>query len=194
MSFIEIAHAMGPQAGAGGGEANVFASLMPFALIFVVFYFLLIRPQQKKAKDHKLMLAGLKVGDPVITAGGMYGRIIEVDGDLMVVDLGETKVTMNRGYLTAVPQQRQAAPPAKREKKGKKDAKDTKDSKNMRKATPEALTAASLDEAADESVDGSVEGSVDAPVESSVETPAETATEESRVVSGGSDSDKPAVQ
>jgi len=120
MSFIESAYAMAPQAG-GGGEANMLASLMPFALIFLVFYFLLIRPQQKKAKEHKQMLAGLKKGDAVITAGGMFGRIVEVDGDTMVVDLGETKVTMGRAYLSAAPQAKQSVPPVKKEKKGKKD-------------------------------------------------------------------------
>ena len=119
MSLISTAWAMG----AGqpvGGDANIFASLMPFALIFLVFYFMLIRPQQRKAKEHKEMLAGLKKGDAVITAGGMYGRIIEVDGDIMVVDLGETRVTMGRGFLAPAPVKRQApaAAPAKKEKKG----------------------------------------------------------------------------
>ncbi len=171
MSFVEIAHAMAPQAG-GGSEANLFASLMPFALIFVVFYFLLIRPQQKKAKEHKQMLAGLKVGDAVITAGGIYGRIVEADGDLMTVDLGETKVTMNRGYLTAAPQQRQIAPPVKREKKGKKDGRD------VRKAAPAAVAAAEIVDEAEETV------AAEAPAEVTVEPPA---------VSGDNDKDKPAV-
>ena len=129
MSFIESAYAMAPQAG-GGGEPNMLASLMPFALIFLVFYFLLIRPQQKKAKEHKQMIAGLKKGDAVITAGGMFGRIVEVDGDTMVVDLGETKVTMGRAYLSAAPQAKQSVPPVKKEKKGKQD-----------RATPNAVQA-----------------------------------------------------
>lgn len=126
MSFVETAYAMAPQAG-GGGEPNMLTSLVPFALIFVVFYFLLIRPQQKKAKEQRAMIANLKKGDAVITAGGIFGRIVDVDGDVMIVDLGETKVSMNRSYLSAVPQQRQAAPPVKKEKKVKKDARESKE-------------------------------------------------------------------
>ena len=178
MSFIETAYAMAPQAGGGGGEANLFASLMPFALIFLVFYFLLIRPQQKKAKDHKQMLSGLKKGDAVITAGGMFGRIVEVDGDIMTVDLGETKVTMSRNYLNAAPQVKQAAPPVKKEKKGSKKDKEA----------PKAAPAAVLEETAPE-----------APAETAPEAPAseasaEVKTDETPVVSGSDDTNKPAVQ
>jgi preprotein translocase subunit YajC len=52
-----------------------FASFIPLILIFVVFYFLLIRPQQKKAKEHQIFLSGLKKGDEVVTSGGIHGRI-----------------------------------------------------------------------------------------------------------------------
>jgi preprotein translocase subunit YajC len=119
MSWISTAYAMGagPQA---GQEGNLLASLAPFALIFLVFYFLLIRPQQKKAKEHKAMLAALKKGDAILTAGGMYGRIVDTRDDLVVVDLGETKVTMGRAYIAAAPDKKQAAPALKKEpRKGK---------------------------------------------------------------------------
>lgn len=126
MSFISTAYASAGQPAAGGGMDAILANVFPFALIFVVFYFMLIRPQQKKAKEHREMLAALRKGDAVITAGGMYGRIIEIlDGDLMVVDLGETKVTMGRAYLSAAPGSKRAAPPpAKKEKKSKRAAKE----------------------------------------------------------------------
>ena len=52
-----------------------FAQFIPLILIFVIFYFFLIRPQQKKIKDHKVMVAGLKRGDEIITAGGVVGKI-----------------------------------------------------------------------------------------------------------------------
>jgi len=55
-----------------------FAQFIPLILIFVIFYFFLIRPQQKKVKDHKSMVASLKRGDDVITSGGVYGRIEKV--------------------------------------------------------------------------------------------------------------------
>jgi len=58
-----------------------FAQFIPLILIFVIFYFFLIRPQQKKAKEHKLMVASLKRGDEVITSGGIIGRVERILGD-----------------------------------------------------------------------------------------------------------------
>ncbi len=63
----------------GGGD--MFTSLLPFIVIFVIFYMLLIRPQQKKAKQHKEMLAGIRRGDRVVTGGGIIGRVSRVEGD-----------------------------------------------------------------------------------------------------------------
>ena len=62
-----------------------FAQFIPLILIFVIFYFFLIRPQQKKVKEHKLMVTALKRGDEVITSGGIVGRIEKVLGDDKVV-------------------------------------------------------------------------------------------------------------
>ena len=58
-----------------------FAQFIPLILIFVIFYFFLIRPQQKKVKEHKLMVAALKRGDEVITSGGIIGRVERILGD-----------------------------------------------------------------------------------------------------------------
>ena len=58
-----------------------FAQFVPLILIFVIFYFFLIRPQQKKVKEHKLMVAALKRGDEVVTSGGIVGKIERVLGD-----------------------------------------------------------------------------------------------------------------
>ena len=57
------------------------AQFIPLILIFVIFYFFLIRPQQKKIKDHKIMVAALKRGDEVITSGGIIGRVERILGD-----------------------------------------------------------------------------------------------------------------
>jgi len=62
-----------------------FTQFIPLILIFVIFYFFLIRPQQKKVKEHKLMVTALKRGDEVITSGGIVGRIERVLGDDKVV-------------------------------------------------------------------------------------------------------------
>ena len=71
-----------------------FAQFIPLILIFVIFYFFLIRPQQKKVKEHKLMVAALKRGDEVITSGGIVGKIERVLGDDKVDILISENVTV----------------------------------------------------------------------------------------------------
>ncbi|WP_461209544.1 preprotein translocase subunit YajC [Desulfocurvus sp. DL9XJH121] len=103
MFFAEVAHAMGAQGAPGADAGNPLMSMMPLILMFVIFYFLLIRPQQKKAKQHKEMLGGLKKGDKVLTSGGLYGRISAIDGDVLTVDLGNgLEVEINRGFVSTM--------------------------------------------------------------------------------------------
>ena len=71
-----------------------FAQFIPLILIFVIFYFFLIRPQQKKVKDHKLMVAALKRGDEVVTSGGIVGKIDRVLGNDKVDILISENVTV----------------------------------------------------------------------------------------------------
>ena len=71
-----------------------FAQFIPLILIFVIFYFFLIRPQQKKVKDHKLMVAALKRGDEVVTSGGIVGKIERILGDDKVDLLISENVTV----------------------------------------------------------------------------------------------------
>ena len=71
-----------------------FAQFIPLILIFVIFYFFLIRPQQKKVKEHKLMVASLKRGDEVVTSGGVVGKIERVLGDDKVDILISENVTV----------------------------------------------------------------------------------------------------
>lgn len=78
-----VSPAYAQASGAGGGD--VFVSLLPLVLIFIVFYFLLIRPQQQKMKQHKAMLEALKKGDQVLTGGGIVGKVTRVDPDGMVM-------------------------------------------------------------------------------------------------------------
>ena len=102
--LIDIAYAMGPapEGGAQGG-GNVFASILPLVLIFVVFYFLLIRPQQKRAKEHRAMLGALKKGDKVITSGGVYGIIENVGTNTVTLKIAEnTKVKFGKSYIASV--------------------------------------------------------------------------------------------
>ena len=67
-----------------------FAQFIPLILIFVIFYFFLIRPQQKKVKDHKIMVTALKRGDEVVTSGGIVGKIERVlEDDKVVIQISE---------------------------------------------------------------------------------------------------------
>ena len=76
--FISEAYA---QAAGGGTTADSIMGLLPFIMIFVVFYFLLIRPQQKRAKEHKVMIEALKRGDKIITSGGIIAKVSKVIDD-----------------------------------------------------------------------------------------------------------------
>ena len=71
-----------------------FAQFIPLILIFVIFYFFLIRPQQKKAKEHKLMVASLKRGDEVVTSGGIVGKVERISGNDKVDILISENVTV----------------------------------------------------------------------------------------------------
>ena len=84
--LISTAHAQA--AGGAAGGSDIFVQLMPLVLIFVVFYFLLIRPQQQRAKQHRAMVDALKKGDQVVTAGGLIGRVLKVDEHYVDLELG----------------------------------------------------------------------------------------------------------
>ena len=128
--FASTAYALAP-APQGGADAGFMASisgLMPIILIIVFFYFFMIRPQQKKTKAHQEMLRNLKKGDAIITNSGMYGRIVEFQDDIAVVNLGEHNVFMLRSSLTVMsPNQRTPLPPLKEKMKKKKSAVHTGD-------------------------------------------------------------------
>ncbi len=88
--------------GAGGGD--IFSMMFPLVLIFAVFYFLLIRPQQKKMKDHREMLAAVRRGDKVVTGGGIIGTVAKVtsDDELQVEIAEGVKVKISRSTLASV--------------------------------------------------------------------------------------------
>jgi preprotein translocase subunit YajC len=82
--FTGIAHAAQP-AGSSGG----LGAFMPIVVLFAIFYFLLIRPQQKKSKEHQATLEALKSGDTVITNGGLYGTVIKIDGNVVTLQCSD---------------------------------------------------------------------------------------------------------
>ena len=91
---------------AGGSAAGFdLISLMPLVLIFVVFYFLLIRPQQKKMKAHREMIGEVKRGDRVLTAGGIIGSVVKVEEgeDILMVEIAkDIRVRVARGTISEV--------------------------------------------------------------------------------------------
>jgi preprotein translocase subunit YajC len=83
--FISSAHAQA----AGAAQPNALMQMLPLVLIFVVFYFLLIRPQTKRAKEHRAMVAALAVGDEVVTGGGLLGKVTEVSDQFLTVEIAD---------------------------------------------------------------------------------------------------------
>jgi preprotein translocase subunit YajC len=88
---------------AGGASPNPLTSMLPLVLIFVVFYFLLIRPQTKRAKEHKAMVAALAAGDEIVTSGGILGRVTEAGEQFLTVEVAEgVRVKVQRHTVSSV--------------------------------------------------------------------------------------------
>ncbi|WP_095589047.1 preprotein translocase subunit YajC [Actibacterium ureilyticum] len=89
---------------AAGGPGGAIGSFLPLILIFAIMYFLLIRPQQKKMKEHKAMVEALRRGDQIVTQGGLIGKVAKVKDDNEVeVELAEgVKVRVVRGTIAQV--------------------------------------------------------------------------------------------
>ena len=85
------------KAGAAGGQ------IIPLVFMFAIFYFLLIRPQQKKAKEHKALLESMKKGDNVITAGGVHGKVTAVDSDIVTLEVANNvNVKITKSYISTI--------------------------------------------------------------------------------------------
>ena len=95
--MISVAYAAGP----GGGDAmSLLMNFAPIILIFVVFYFLLIMPQQKKAKEHKAMLDAIDKGDEVVTTGGIHGKVVGVAENVLTLEIADkVKIKVSREYI-----------------------------------------------------------------------------------------------
>ena len=109
--------------GAGGGGLDGLGGLLPLVLIFVVFYFLLIRPQQKKAKEHRETLANLRRGDKVVTNGGLIGTITRVPNDTeLIVEIADgVKVKVLRGMIAESLSKTDPAPAKSKDKNRDQD-------------------------------------------------------------------------
>lgn len=101
-SLVTFLAQCAPQGEEGGGGSPL-SGLWMIALIFVIFYFLLIRPQQKKQKQHQNMLGSIKKGDRVVTSGGLYGTVIGVKDNIIVLKIAENvKVEFAKGSISQI--------------------------------------------------------------------------------------------
>lgn len=96
--FISAAHAQ-----AAGQQQSIWPSLIMLGVFFAIFYFLLIRPQQKRMAEHKTLVSGLKKGDEVLTNGGIAGRVEELGESFIVLEIAQgTSVKLQKQAVTAV--------------------------------------------------------------------------------------------
>lgn len=88
----------------GGGEGGMLMSLLPFVLIFVIMYFLILRPQQKRVKAHQELVKNVRRGDTVITNGGLVGKVTKVvDDDQIEIEIADNvRIRQVRGMITDV--------------------------------------------------------------------------------------------
>jgi preprotein translocase subunit YajC len=98
-----LAYAMGTGGAGGAGGGGGFGAFVPLILMFAIFYFLLIRPQQKKSKQHKEMLASVRKGDKIVSAGGLHGVITGIADDVVTMEIApKIRVKISRGSVAGI--------------------------------------------------------------------------------------------
>ena len=98
--MVDIAYA---QAAPGAGGPGPLVTILPFILIFVIMYFMVIRPQQKKSREHQDMLRKLKRNDEVMTSGGIYGKVIDLKETVVTVEVApNVRIRVHRPQIAAV--------------------------------------------------------------------------------------------
>ena len=101
--MFNLVYAMGTGGAGGGGQGGGLGAFVPLILMFAIFYFLLIRPQQKKAKQHKAMLSAIKKGDRVVSSGGLHGVITGITDDVVTMEIApKVRVKVSRGSIAGV--------------------------------------------------------------------------------------------
>ncbi len=101
--MFNLVYAMGTGGTGGGTGGGGLGAFLPLIIIFAIFYFLLIRPQQKKSKQHKQLLTDLKKGDKVVSSGGLHGVITGLSDDVVTVEISpKVRVKITRGSIAGV--------------------------------------------------------------------------------------------
>jgi preprotein translocase subunit YajC len=97
---VEIILAMAPQ---GNGGGSMISTLIMFGAIFAIFYFMIIRPQQKRAKEREKMLSEIQKGDKIITSSGMHGTVIAIEDKTYLIQVSENvKIKFEKSAITSV--------------------------------------------------------------------------------------------
>lgn len=100
-----VSEAFAMAEGAAQGQGGGYQGIIMLVAMFAIFYFLLIRPQQKRAKQHRELVNNLKPSDAVVTAGGIHGKIVSVEDNVVTLEISNgVKIKMNRGSITEVRQ------------------------------------------------------------------------------------------
>jgi preprotein translocase subunit YajC len=103
--MVSEAFAMAGGAGAEGGRSG-YEGIIMLVIMFAIFYFLLIRPQQKRAKQHRELIETLKVGDQVVTAGGIHGKVAAVQEQVVTLEIATgVKIKLNRSSIVSTTRQ-----------------------------------------------------------------------------------------
>ena len=100
--FAEIIALAPPPANSQGAQPNPVTAFLPMILLVVIFYFILIRPQQKRAKEQRKMLEAIKSGDEVVTASGIVGTIVTIKDRKVTLRSGDAKIEITKEAITAV--------------------------------------------------------------------------------------------
>lgn len=123
-SFIDTAYAMAPGGGGESGGGAALAQFFPLILIFAIFWFLVIRPQQKRTKAHRALVSELKKGDEVYTDSGIHGTILKVSDDTVTLEIApKVSIKLLRARIADMSKQAKSSP-AKTKGKDKEEDSD----------------------------------------------------------------------
>jgi preprotein translocase subunit YajC len=100
---LNLLIAMAPQGGSGAGGGSMVSTFVMFGAIFLIFYFMIIRPQQKRAKEREKLLSSIEKGDKVITSGGVHGTVAGVEEKTILLQVTENvKLKIERSAITTI--------------------------------------------------------------------------------------------
>ena len=120
--FVETAYALSPQSG-GEGPAGMLSGFLPLILVFAIFWFLVIRPQQKRAKEHRGIVANLKKGDEVTTDSGIYGTILKVaEGSVTLEIAPKVSIRIQRARIADLVKESKVKEPKVADEESKSDS------------------------------------------------------------------------